>query len=280
MMRHIAVIAVLALTPGYASAQQCTSDVEAVVNETYLQIIERPRVNEGEVWTQLLQKGGTVRELVRQIAQSGEYAELVKRGSTAAARERTVESVYEHLLGRVPNRSTLRSQAGLIQNGNLAALVDQIVSSPEYTELNGDWRVPGSNVRYCGNTGGSGWVARTRGITGGSTQFEQADRNRDGRITVSEWDDTRQAFIDADRNRDNVLTRDEYLAAMDGGNAAVGTSGSRESEFDDMDRNRNNRVERGEWRGSDETFRWLDRNGNGWLSRGEVVGNQRIQPER
>jgi len=44
--------------------------------------------------------------------------------------------------------------------------------------------------------------------------FDRADRNRDGRITVSEWDDTRQAFRTADANRDNVLSREEYNAAI------------------------------------------------------------------
>ena len=48
----------------------------------------------------------------------------------------------------------------------------------------------------------------------------------------------------------------------------------RDDNFDDMDANNNGRVERSEWHGGVEDFRWLDRNGDGVLSRFEVVGAQ------
>jgi hypothetical protein len=41
-------------------------------------------------------------------------------------------------------------------------------------------------------------------------RFEDLDRNRDGRISLSEWPGGRDAFDRADRNRDGVISREEY----------------------------------------------------------------------
>jgi hypothetical protein len=280
MVRHIAAAAVFALLPAYASAQQCTSEPQAVVDEIYRQLLERPTRNDADVWVTHLRNGSTVREVVRLIAHSDEYAEVIGRaGTTLTDRQRTAARVHESLVGRTPSNSTLRSHADLIRNGDLKSVVDQVVSSPEYNQVNGDWRVPGSEVRFCetdnsrNNTGG--WRARTRGAADAArttAAFDQADRNRDGRITFVEWEDSREAFRQADRNRDNALSRVEFDAAT-GASAPVGTSGTREEEFDYLDANGNNRIELGEWRGSRDAFNRLDRNGNGWLSRGEAVGN-------
>jgi Ca2+-binding EF-hand superfamily protein len=180
--------------------------------------------------------------------------------------------MYDHLLGRRPNNAEVREGATFIQQNGFEKMVDGAVDSREYAENFGDWRVPDSNVAFCPPR--SGLTARPRGTSGTlPTTFDRADRNRDGRITVSEWDDTRQAFQTADANRDNILSREEYNAAL-GVSGAVGTSGSRNDQFDQLDANRNNRLERNEWRESGETFNWLDRNGDGWLSRGEVVGRR------
>jgi len=280
MVRQIAAAAVLALMPAYASAQQCTSEPQAVVDEIYRQILERPTRNDADVWVTHLRNGSTVRDVVRLIAHSDEYAQLIGRsGNTLTDRQRTAARVHESLVGRSPSNSTLRSHAELIRDGDLKSVVDQIVSSPEYNQVNGDWRVPGSQVRFCetdNSRNNTGWRARTRGAADAArtaSAFDQADRNRDGRITFVEWEESREAFRQADRNRDNALSRVEYDAAT-GAGAPVGTSGTREEEFDYLDANGNNRIELGEWRGSRDAFNRLDRNGNGWLSRGEAVSNR------
>lgn len=44
--------------------------------------------------------------------------------------------------------------------------------------------------------------------------FTNIDRNRDGRITLSEWQFDRESFNRADRNNDRVLSRAEFLGEV------------------------------------------------------------------
>jgi len=277
MVRHLALATLLALAPGYAAAQTCTSDPVTVVNEIYKQLLGRPANDGGEgVWQQQLREGRTVRDIVRDIAHSPEHMELVGPGTSSSSRRRAVQVLYRHLLDRRPDESGLSGHADDIGSKGIAYVIDDFVNSPEYTKNFGEWRVPGTNVEYCGNGLGLTRRARQRGPT--DTQddrFTAADRNRDGRITIGEWNDTRQAFRQADTNRDNVLSRDEYNAAT----AAVATTGTlptSEQQFEALDANRNNRIEANEWRGSTSDFNRLDRDGNGWLSRAEAIGTRRV----
>jgi Ca2+-binding EF-hand superfamily protein len=94
--------------------------------------------------------------------------------------------------------------------------------------------------------------------------FQQADRNRDGRITSNEWFYNAEYFRRADRNRDGALTLPEFTStSMDD---------DRDDRFENLDVNRNGRIEKGEWHGSLDAFEWLDRNNDNVLSRAEVVG--------
>ena len=94
-------------------------------------------------------------------------------------------------------------------------------------------------------------------------RFRDLDRNRDGRISRTEWLDDVETFRLADVDRNNLLTLDEF------NNADFDDARMR---FEMLDVNRNGRVERGEWRSSADAFTWLDRNRDGVLSRVEVVG--------
>ena len=99
--------------------------------------------------------------------------------------------------------------------------------------------------------------------------FRQADRNRDGRITSSEWFYNAEYFRRADRNRDGALTLAEFSnTSMDD---------DRDDRFENLDANRNSRIEKSEWHGSQDAFEWLDRNNDNVLSRAEVVGGESNQ---
>ena len=98
--------------------------------------------------------------------------------------------------------------------------------------------------------------------------FTTLDRNRDGRLSATEWQYDTASFVQADRNGDGILARTEFLAG------ASAPEPMPENEFTALDSNRNGRVERSEWRSSDDAFGWLDRNNDGVLSRVEVLGNR------
>ncbi len=101
-------------------------------------------------------------------------------------------------------------------------------------------------------------------------RFAELDRNRDNRLTRSEWQDDVESFERADRNSDNRLTRAEFLRG-----APAGAEDSAER-FEALDANGNGRIERREWQGTRDGFDWLDRNNDGTLSRAETVGNDSV----
>ena len=99
-------------------------------------------------------------------------------------------------------------------------------------------------------------------------RFADLDRNRDGRLTRSEWQDDVESFERADRNGDNRLTRAEFLRADPADDYASA------DRFEALDANGNGRIERREWQGTRDGFDWLDRNNDGTLSRAETVANE------
>lgn len=105
-----------------------------------------------------------------------------------------------------------------------------------------------------------------RNLNWTQSNFNTLDHNRDGRLSANEWHFDLETFRRIDRNRDNVIQLAEFLGE--------GWDDDRDETFDEMDWNNNGRVERAEWHGGNDEFRWLDRNGDGVLSRFEVVGGQ------
>ena len=97
--------------------------------------------------------------------------------------------------------------------------------------------------------------------------FRTVDVNRDNRITRDEWAYNWELFRRADRNRDNVLTLPEFLGT-------ASTDIDPEDRFSDLDTDNDGQIERREWHGTAEAFRWLDRNDDGRLSRFETVENE------
>jgi YD repeat-containing protein len=142
----------------------------------------------------------------------------------------------------------------------------------EVHDWNNDGRLSGEEVRI-GAQRNSNWETADhtpnrseRVLSWTRNSFTNLDHNRDGRLTDNEWHFDRETFLRVDRNRDNAIALAEFLGE--------GVDDLRGDNFDDLDRNNNGRVERAEWYGGAEDFRWLDRNGDGALTRFEVAGSQ------
>jgi len=96
--------------------------------------------------------------------------------------------------------------------------------------------------------------------------FTAVDHNRDGRITRDEWHFDREGFRRADHNGDGIISRAEFLTEDQ-------EDDDREDRFVDLDLNRDNRVSRSEWHGTAARFTALDANGDGVITRVEMVGS-------
>ena len=267
MIRAAWLVAAFVAIPIVAEAQQpCTNDPQTVISEIYQRVLERPPDEGAGGWVNDVRDGeSSIRDIVGMVAKSPEYTHRFLSGDPRDG----VTDLYRKLLGREPDIGRLADYAGAAAKG-WNPVIDAIIGSREYTRFAGDNGVPGTNVRYCGSvrspfrTSGAtrtpGTFART------SATFNSLDRNRDGRVSASEWRYDTESFVRADRNGDDVLTRAEFLAPDD-------TSFDDEDDrFGSLDTNGNGRIERSEWRASADAFTWLDRDGNGVLNRAEVVG--------
>ena len=105
--------------------------------------------------------------------------------------------------------------------------------------------------------------------------FQILDRNRDSRISASEWYYAPEFFRRADRDRNGSLNAAEFT-----GQGTPVWDDDRDDSFENLDANNNGRVERGEWHGTLDAFQWLDRNRDNWLSRTEVVGDTTARHRR
>jgi hypothetical protein len=138
-------------------------------------------------------------------------------------------------------------------------------------DWNGNGRLSGDEIRLGASPQAPGGRARGRGgqpavvsFDWTETQFRQLDRNGDNRISRGEWRYDVEDFVRVDRNGDNQLALNEFLWSD--------VDDDRGDHFDDLDLNGNNRIERREWHGDLEAFRWLDRNGDGVITRVEAEG--------
>src|SRR6185503_12906732 len=106
MFRGIVFVGLLAMAPSLAMAQQpCTTDARHVVDELYRHMLERTADAGSQGWVDRLNSGTTVREIVRQIAQSPEHMQRFFNGND----QDSVGTMYRHILGRQPDASGLRT---------------------------------------------------------------------------------------------------------------------------------------------------------------------------
>ena len=269
MLRAAVFISALTVVPAIASAQQpCTTDARHVVSEIYRHMLERAPDPTSAGWVDQLAKGSlTVRELVRQVAQSPEH--LQRFGNDA--RDQGVGTLYRHILGRQPDAAGQRAFSDLAASRGLGAVVVQIVNSSEYQQSFGDWGVPGSGgVNYCG-TAALTTQNRIRPVNG--MRFRRMDTNNNGVISRNEWRGDARSFQMYDWNGDGVLSGDEVSV---GGIPPADTDESQShnignaDRFDYLDVNGNGVIERNEWDGGYDAFDRLDTKRDGRLTRAEL----------
>jgi len=276
MFRGLLFVGLLGLAPSLAMAQQpCTTDARRVVDELYRHMLERSADAGAQGWVDRLNSGTTVREIVRQIAQSPEHMQRFFNSSEGAtANENAVGTLYRHILSRQPDAGGLRQMTDLANRQGRAAVVDAIVNSPEYTRTFGDWGVPGSGgVTFCGSG-----TSTASSVSNPEMRFADLDRNHNGQIERNEWRGGARAFAIHDWNGDGVLSGDEVRAG------AVPPPDSLEAEdynmsasdrFAYLDVNNNGYIDRNEWDGSLDTFYNLDRDNDNRISRAELNNGRR-----
>jgi hypothetical protein len=277
MFRAVMLLLALTFVPSVAVAQQpCTPDARQVVNELYRHILERSADAGSNVWVQHLQRGGTVRDVVRAIVTSQEHQQRFWRQESGEATPyfRAVGTLYRHILGRQPDDAGARAWASEASGGTSpTTIADRIMSSTEYTNNFGDWGVPGSGgLRYCGP--GSQTVSQAPPATAPVNQrrFRNMDRNNDGVISRAEWRGSRQSFDVHDWNNDGVLNGAEVdEAAARRGGTVEDENFDRVDRFENLDVNNNNRIEAREWHGTVAAWNRLDVNNDNFLSRAEFT---------
>ena len=277
MFRAVTLLLALALSPSVAAAQQCTSDARQVVNELYRHMLERGADAGSNGWVAHLERGGTVREVVRAIATSDEHQQRFWRTENGEDTPyvRAVGTMYRHIHGRQPDEAGARAWATQAGRTGMDSIADRIINSPEYSQQFGDWGVPGSGgLRYCGtNNQAANQAPPVSQID--QRRFGGMDRNNDGIITRAEWRGNRQSFENQDWNNDGVLSGDEVDAgASRFGRANEPPTTRRSQRFENLDVNNNGRIDPREWNGTVAAFNRLDVNNDNVLSDAEFIDTQ------
>ena len=174
MFRGLLFVGLLVVAPSAAMAQQpCTTNARHVVDELYRHILERTADASSQGWVDRLNSGTTVREIVRQIAESPEHMQRFFNASEGATANRNaIGTFYRHLLGRQPDPGGLDSMTNLANSSGLSAVVDRIVNSQEYTQTFGDWGVPGSGgLVFCGNGSNTASTSQINSVSSAQMRF-------------------------------------------------------------------------------------------------------------
>jgi Ca2+-binding EF-hand superfamily protein len=98
--------------------------------------------------------------------------------------------------------------------------------------------------------------------TPAEARFDRSDTDGDGVLDRREWRES-TGFDQADRNRDGMVTLHEYLNQP--------PVDYREARFDDMDHNGDGLLTRYEWHGDRDSFEQMDRNDDGVVTSREFI---------
>ncbi len=155
--------------------------------------------------------------------------------------------------------------------GKADSNADGCVTLDEFTEsLRRRARANGPAARPEGKVGEPGTARRLN-----LEKLRRFDRNRDGQVTPDEFPGGEKAFAELDLDGDGVLTeRDAAPPRVANPEPAppapapqtAEQAAARAERLRTLDKNKDGRVDRSEFSGSDEEWRQLDRNGDGWLT--------------
>jgi hypothetical protein len=131
---------------------------QPAVQSLYRRLLGRDADQEGlQVFTARARTSG-LGAAERDIMASPEYQQkgggtnATAPGDNTAAYEAGVRSLYRHVLGRDPDPVGLRDLTQTAMRSNFDAVIDRMLSSPEYERLVGTNGVPGRSITYCGPT--------------------------------------------------------------------------------------------------------------------------------
>ncbi|NEQ23420.1 MAG: photosystem I reaction center subunit X, partial [Microcoleus sp. SIO2G3] len=145
-----------AMKPGLSSSEK-----QEVIKATYRQIFERDitrAYSQSISYLESQVKNGTIsmKEFVRRLGKSPLYQ---KQFYEPFINSRALELAFRHFLGRGPSsREEVQEYFSIVSNGGLAALVDALVDSKEYSDYFGEETVPylrglGQEAQECRNWG-------------------------------------------------------------------------------------------------------------------------------
>lgn len=125
--------------PGCSSAE-----IETIIRSVYRQVLGNAYVMESErlsiAESQLKQGNISVREFVRQVAQSELYR---SRFFENCSRYRYIELTFKHLLGRAPDGyEEMTAHSQILDREGLEADIDSYIDSDEYQDAFGENTVP------------------------------------------------------------------------------------------------------------------------------------------
>jgi Ca2+-binding EF-hand superfamily protein len=108
----------------------------------------------------------------------------------------------------------------------------------------------------------------------GAEVLRRFDKDKDGRVSRDEFPGSDERFTEMDKDGDGCLTEKDFPApaAPGGGGGAGGPGGPPPGGglFGALDRDHNGKLSREEFGGSDEEWRRLDKNADGWVTPDEA----------